>query len=100
MPSRDQIRDELYPRHLTKTEIQNPFDVIAAIFDYQGLPLIREDMDELFRALVVGDYHTLSEKERSYLIGLYNNLRKITEASHIIYAIRKQSTKKPIRSRK
>lgn len=85
MPLSDFAREELYPRGLKKEEIEDPYAVIDDFFSYSHLPDLRNSLSGLERALVVGDWHHLTRRERADIKYFLFWLSKVIEAVHIIH---------------
>lgn len=86
MPVEDYDPAELVPRKLNREEIDDPYQVIADLFNYGHLPEIREQLWELLKAAITGNYcHDLDRRDRSNLLHFYEHLEKLIEVAHIIY---------------
>lgn len=89
MPLQDYLPAELEPRHLTKEEIENPYQVIAELFSYDHLPEIRKTMFEWLKLTVSGGFHKECRSARYDLVDFYEHLLKLVEAAHLIHKERK-----------
>ena len=78
-------KSELKPRKLSKEEIENPYQVIHAFFDYAHLPQIREHLWEWLKLTVSGNYNKESCRERTNLLYFYEKIEQLVEAVHIIH---------------
>jgi HEPN domain-containing protein len=84
------------PQNLTQVEIDNPYQVIYELFDFAHLPRIRELLWDFFKTAVTGNYsHDLHRRERELLVTMYEKIKKLVEAVHIINEKQKES-KKPV----
>jgi len=71
---------------LNKEEIDDPSLVIAELFDLAHLPQVREILWDWLKATVTGSYpKSLSSKERTAIILLYEKVEKLVEAAHIMH---------------
>lgn len=85
MPLSDYPYWELKPRKLTKEEMENPMQVLHDFYSYSHLPAIREQLWELLRATVTGNYcSSLTRRERCDLLFFYEKLEKVIEATHVL----------------
>jgi hypothetical protein len=85
MTLRDFAREEMYPRGLTKEQIKDPYSVIDDLFSYSHLPDMRNNLSELQRILVVGDWHQLPRRERADMMYFLSWMSKMIECVHIIH---------------
>jgi hypothetical protein len=76
---------EWMPRNLSKEEIQNPYGVIYAFFDYANLPRIRQMLWEWLKITINENWHTLSNEQRADALYFYEKLEKLVEAAHLIH---------------
>ena len=76
---------ELEPRHLTKEEIEDPYQVIHGFFDYAHLPQVREHLWEWLKLTVSGNYHNISRTKRSNLLYFYDKIEVLVESVHILH---------------
>lgn len=89
MPLSDYPAAELAPRHLTKDEIENPYEVINDLFQLGHLPQIRQDLWELFKTSIIGNFKSLPHRDRSDMVLFYERLQKLIEVVHLIYRERR-----------
>ena len=87
MPLDDYAPYELKPRHLSKEEAADPMQVVHDFFSYGHIPEIREQLWELLKTTVTGNYSKiLTRQERSDMVYFYERLQKVIEAIHILHA--------------
>jgi hypothetical protein len=79
---------ELEPRKLSKEEMGNPYEVVDELFSYGHLSQLREALWEWLKLTVSGSYHHESRRDRANLLHLYEKLKRLREAAHIIYQSR------------
>lgn len=85
MPLQDYPSWELKPRHLSREEMEQPMQVIHDFFSYGHLPEIRDQLWELLKTTITGNYcKTLSRRERSDILYFYERLEKLVEAIHLV----------------
>jgi uncharacterized protein (UPF0216 family) len=85
MALQDYFPWELKPRKLTREEMEDPLLVIHDFFSNSHLPQAREQLWELLKVAVTGNYgKSLTRIERSDLVFFYEQLEKLVEASHVI----------------
>jgi len=85
MPLQDYPSWELKPRKLSREERENPLEVVRDFFSYGHLPEIREQLWELLKTTVTGNYSKmLTRQERSNMLYFYERLEKLIEAVHMI----------------
>lgn len=84
MALQDYFPWELKPRYLSREEMEDPIVVIHNFFSNQHLPQAREQLWELFKVTVTGNYVKSPRTERSDLVCFYEQLEKLVEAVHII----------------
>lgn len=85
MPLQDYPYWELKPRKLSREEMENPLQVVHDFFSYSHLPSIREQLWELLKTTVTGNYcKSLTGRERNDLIFFYEKLEKLIEAAHVL----------------
>jgi hypothetical protein len=86
MPLNEYPSWELKPRKLSSAQREDPILAIQDFFAYAHLPEAREQMWELLKTLVTGNFpRALQRRERSDLIHFYEQLEKLIEAAHLIY---------------
>ncbi len=79
---------------LSPEEINDPTLVIAELFDLARLPQVRSILWDWLKATVTGSYpKSLSNKERTEIILLYEQVEKLIEAAHIIHERKRHSKK-------
>jgi hypothetical protein len=85
MPLQDYPYWELKPRKMNREEMENPMLVIHDFFSYSHLPAIREQLWELLRTTVSGNFcKSLTRRERSDMLFFYEKLEKVIEAIHVL----------------
>jgi hypothetical protein len=85
MSAQDYPSWEVKPHSLTREEVENPLLVFHEFFSFGHMPDIREQMWELLKALVTGNYcRLLTRRERSDMVYFYEKLEKLVEAAHIV----------------
>lgn len=71
---------------LSAEEINDPALVIAELFDLARLPQVRSILWDWLKSTVTGSYpKSLSNKERTEIIMLYEKIEKLVEAAHILH---------------
>lgn len=71
---------------LNEKEIADPYLVIDELFDFAHLPDVRELLWDWLKTTVTGSYHkTLTPAERYAIITLYEKIKKLVEAVHILH---------------
>jgi hypothetical protein len=94
MPLQDYPAWELKPRKLSFEEMEKPITVIHDFFSYGHLPEIREQLWELLKTTVAGNYcKILDRRERSNMLYFYEQLEKLVEAVHILHVRDKEEKK-------
>ena len=58
-----------------------PRKQIYEVFDCMREPSIQEHLWEWFKATVSGNFHTLEDREKLYIVLVYELMVKLTEAS-------------------
>ncbi|MDB5231050.1 MAG: hypothetical protein JWN76_1855 [Chitinophagaceae bacterium] len=77
---------DLAPRHLTKEEIENPYQALDSFFDYAHLPQFRDILRDSLRATVTGDFNeNPSDRSRHRIFSFYEQVERLIEAAHIIH---------------
>jgi hypothetical protein len=85
MPLQDYPAWELKPRKLSREEMENPMQVVHEFFSYGHLPEIRDQLWDLLKTTVTGNYcKMLTRRERSDLVYFYERLEKLIEAVHVL----------------
>lgn len=90
----------LYPNHtfssLNKEESENPQQVLADLFDFAHLPELKQMLWDWLKTTVTGSYNkTLSNRERSTILLLYEYLDKLLEANYQLHhELKKQEENK------
>lgn len=91
MPLHDYPSWELKPRLLSREETEDPIQVIHDFFNYAHLPEIREQLWQMLKAAVTGDYcSVMNQRERSDLVHFYERLGKLIEAAHLLHKSKKE----------
>lgn len=85
MPLSEFPSRELEPRKLNPEQVDNPIQVLHALFDFAHLPQIREMLWDMFRAVVTGSFGTLSQEEKNDILYFYEQLEKLVEAAHLLH---------------
>lgn len=86
MPLHDYPSWELKPRKLSQEQMQDPLLVIHDFFNYSHLPEIRQQLWELLKTTVSGNYcRQLTRRERSDMLHFYEQLEKLVEAAHLLH---------------
>jgi hypothetical protein len=94
MPISDYPAHVLEPRHLTKEEIENPYDLVSEFFSFGHLPEQRAYLTLLFDIAITGNYRILSRREKSDLVYFYHWLEKALEALHLLYTLNDKEEEK------
>ena len=84
------LKNQLLPHSLTQSEIEDPYQVIDELFDFDHYPCIKELLWEWFKLTVNGNYNSeeTSTRDRCSVTTLYEKLDKIIEAVWVIKKIR------------
>lgn len=83
MPLQDYPSWELKPRKLSQEEREDPMQAIRNFFNYANLPDIRQQLWEMLKTTVTGNYcRSLSRRERSDMLYFFEQLEKLVEAAH------------------
>ena len=79
------VRRKKYFAQLSKKEMLNPYLVIDELFDFAHLPDVQELLWDWLKTTVTNGYHkNLNASERYAIITLYEKLRKLVEAVHVL----------------
>jgi hypothetical protein len=101
MPINDYDLWELKPRNLTLAQREDPMLVIQDFFDYAHLPEARQQLWEMLKTIVTGNFpRTLNRRERTDLVYFYEQLEKLVEAAHLLYQNHRQHSFESIISEK
>jgi hypothetical protein len=81
---------------LSGHETQNPYLVFYTLFDYAGLPHLRENLWQWLRLTVTGGYTKkyFDYNDREKIFVLYEHLEKLLEATYLIYQDRKEELRR------
>ncbi len=81
-------KESTQPPHfykLSAEEISDPSLVVSELFDFARLPQVRGMLWDWLKSTVTGSYpKSLSGKERTDIILLYEKMEKLVEAAHIL----------------
>lgn len=81
---------------LSEEESGKPQQVIAELFDFAHLPELKQMLWDWLKTTVTGSYNkTLSNRERTTILLLYEYLDKLLEANYLLHTeLKKQEENK------
>jgi hypothetical protein len=84
MPSREYAKEKLKRRKPKPKKTTDPYEVITDFFGPQHLPMAKEDLDDLFSALLQLDYRELPNGKIAYLNYLFSQLVILSKATDLV----------------
>ena len=91
MPLQNYPPGELLPHHLTKEQIENPYEVLVGFFDFAHFPSIRDQLWELLTTTASSNFHTLTRRDKANMMYFLTKLRPLIEAVHLIHQMQRKN---------